>query len=164
MDYSPPGSSVHGIFQPRILEWVAISFSKGPSQSRDWTCISCKSSALQVDSFTTESLNYYYFLIVKNESTYCTKKDTPTPTISLLCMDNFYSFQKSGLLYPGSLSWITIIQTWCLFSVRKFSTNKYSTNKKQSHMIFHTLPNVSISFSMCANLRLLNEWNPSFYS
>ena len=27
MDYSPPGSSVHGIFQARILEWVAISFS-----------------------------------------------------------------------------------------------------------------------------------------
>ena len=28
MDCSPPGSSVHGIFQARILEWVAISFSK----------------------------------------------------------------------------------------------------------------------------------------
>ena len=31
MDRSPPGSSVHGIFQARILEWVAISFSKGSS-------------------------------------------------------------------------------------------------------------------------------------
>ena len=29
MDYSPPGSTVHGIFQARILEWVAIPFSKG---------------------------------------------------------------------------------------------------------------------------------------
>ena len=29
MDYSPPGFSVHGIFQARILEWVAISFSRG---------------------------------------------------------------------------------------------------------------------------------------
>ena len=29
MDYSPPGSSVHGILQTRILEWVAISFSRG---------------------------------------------------------------------------------------------------------------------------------------
>ena len=29
MDYSPPGSSVHGILQARILEWVAISFSRG---------------------------------------------------------------------------------------------------------------------------------------
>ena len=34
-DYSLPGSSVHGIFQARILEWVAISFSRGPSRPRD---------------------------------------------------------------------------------------------------------------------------------
>ena len=32
---NPPGSSVHGIFQARILEWVAIPFSKGSSQPRD---------------------------------------------------------------------------------------------------------------------------------
>ena len=32
MDCSPPGSSIHGILQARILEWVAISFSKGSSQ------------------------------------------------------------------------------------------------------------------------------------
>ena len=35
MDYSPPGSSVHGILQARILEWVAISISRGSSQPRD---------------------------------------------------------------------------------------------------------------------------------
>ena len=35
MDCSPPGSSVHGIFQARILEWVAISFSRRSSQPRD---------------------------------------------------------------------------------------------------------------------------------
>ena len=34
MDYSPPGSSVQEIFQARILEWVAISFSRGSSQPR----------------------------------------------------------------------------------------------------------------------------------
>ena len=39
-DYSPPGSSVHGIFQTRILEWAAISFSRETSQSRDQTHIS----------------------------------------------------------------------------------------------------------------------------
>ena len=38
---SPAGSSVHGISQARILEWAAISFSRGSSQVRDWTCISC---------------------------------------------------------------------------------------------------------------------------
>ena len=35
MDCSPPGSSVHEIFQARILEWVAVSFSRGYSQIRD---------------------------------------------------------------------------------------------------------------------------------
>ena len=35
-----PGSSVHGIFQARILEWVAIFSSRGSSQVRDQTCIS----------------------------------------------------------------------------------------------------------------------------
>ena len=40
-DCSPPGSSVHGILQARILEWVAISFSRGSSRPRDRTCISC---------------------------------------------------------------------------------------------------------------------------
>ena len=40
MDYSPPGSSVHGISQARILEWVAISFSRESSLPRDRTGIS----------------------------------------------------------------------------------------------------------------------------
>ena len=39
-DYSMPDSSVHGIFQARILEWVAISFSRGSSWPRGQTHIS----------------------------------------------------------------------------------------------------------------------------
>ena len=40
MDCSPPGSSVHGIFQAWILEWVDISFSRGSSWARDQTQVS----------------------------------------------------------------------------------------------------------------------------
>ena len=40
MDCSTPGSSIHGIVYARILEWVAISSSRGSSLSSDWTCIS----------------------------------------------------------------------------------------------------------------------------
>ena len=40
VDWSPPGSSVHGILQAGILEWVAIPFSRGSSRPRDWTRIS----------------------------------------------------------------------------------------------------------------------------
>ena len=41
MDCTPPGPSVHGILQARILEWVAISFSRGSSQPRNQTWVSC---------------------------------------------------------------------------------------------------------------------------
>ena len=40
MDSSPPGSSVHGILQARILEWVAMTSSRGSSQPRDRTLVS----------------------------------------------------------------------------------------------------------------------------
>ena len=41
MDCSLPGSSIHGISQARILEWVDISFSRRSSWPRDWTLVSC---------------------------------------------------------------------------------------------------------------------------
>ena len=40
-DCSPPGSSFHGNLQARILDWVAIPFSRVSSQLRDWTHVSC---------------------------------------------------------------------------------------------------------------------------
>ena len=51
MNCIPLDSSVHGIFQSKILEWVAIPFSRGSSQSRGWTW----SPALQADSLSSES-------------------------------------------------------------------------------------------------------------
>ena len=52
MGCSPSGSSVHGIFQTRILEWVAISYFRGPSQL--WTEPTCLASpALAGEFFTT---------------------------------------------------------------------------------------------------------------
>ena len=41
MDCNLPGSSVHGILQARVLEWVAISFSRTSSEPRDWIRVSC---------------------------------------------------------------------------------------------------------------------------
>ena len=46
LDYSPLGSSVHGISQARILAWVVIPFSRGSSWPRDRTCITCIGSPL----------------------------------------------------------------------------------------------------------------------
>ena len=60
MDCNPPGSSVHGILPERILEWVTISFSRGSSQLRDRTCISC----LPGRFFTTEPPGTPPFILV----------------------------------------------------------------------------------------------------
>ena len=40
MDCSPPGSSIHAIFQARLLEWVYIAFCRRSSRPRDWTQVS----------------------------------------------------------------------------------------------------------------------------
>ena len=50
MDCSPPGSSVHGILQARILEWIAMPFSRGSSQPRNRTSISYVSCTGQAAS------------------------------------------------------------------------------------------------------------------
>ena len=41
MDCSLPGFSVHGVFQARVLEWVAIAFSRGSSRPKDRSQVSC---------------------------------------------------------------------------------------------------------------------------
>ena len=59
MDYSPPGSSVHGILQARILEWVAMPFSRGSSQSRDRTQVSCIAGGFFSIWTTREAQEYW---------------------------------------------------------------------------------------------------------
>ena len=49
MDCSPPGSSVHGILQARVLEWVAVPSSRGSSRPRDRTPVSCLEGRLFTD-------------------------------------------------------------------------------------------------------------------
>ena len=69
VDCSPQGSSVHGILQARVLEWVDMLSSSGSSQPRDWTQVFC----IWGDFFTTESpgkpqgLHKYAFFINKDD-------------------------------------------------------------------------------------------------
>ena len=58
MDSSLASSSVHGILQARIMEWVAIPFSRGSSQPRNWTQVSCIAGRFFTIWATWESLNY----------------------------------------------------------------------------------------------------------
>ena len=65
MDSSPPGPSVHGILQVRILEWVAISFCRGSSQPRDWIWVARIASRLFTDWTTREDQCYYSRMLDK---------------------------------------------------------------------------------------------------
>ena len=56
MDYSLPLSSVHGILQATMLEWVAIPFSRGSSQPRDWTWVFCVAGRFFTIWVTMEAL------------------------------------------------------------------------------------------------------------
>ena len=72
MDYTLPGSSVHGILQTRTLEWAAMPFSRGSSPPRDRTCISCVSC---VGSQVLDLLSHqgnpglHYFFSIEGEGT-----------------------------------------------------------------------------------------------
>ena len=61
---SPPGSSVHGISQTRILVWVAISFSRASSPPRDWTNISCTGRQILYHWATGEALRFFIYMII----------------------------------------------------------------------------------------------------
>ena len=63
MDYTPPGSSVHGISQERILEGVAIFFSRGSSWPRDQTHVSCIGRQILYHWATREAPISYCYMV-----------------------------------------------------------------------------------------------------
>jgi len=81
IDCNPPGSSVHGIFQARILVWVAISFSRGSSGPRDWTQVSCIAGRVFIIWATREALSPHKALCLQ----LCFRfSGPPTPTPEML--------------------------------------------------------------------------------
>ena len=63
MDCSPPGSSVHGILQARVLEWVVISSSRGSSQPRDRTWVSCTAGMFFTVWVAREAPVYWWYAL-----------------------------------------------------------------------------------------------------
>ena len=66
IDCSPPGSPVHRILQAKILEWVAISFSRGSSWPRNWTQVSCIADRFWTNWATREAfsfISYSYWIL-----------------------------------------------------------------------------------------------------
>ena len=64
MDCSLSGSSIHGIFQASVLEWIAISFSRGLSWPRKWTRVS-RTAGKRFTVWATREAQLWYYLGVK---------------------------------------------------------------------------------------------------
>ena len=92
MDYSMLSSSVRGILQARILELVAIPFSRGSSQPRDWAQVSHIAGRFFAISATREAPEHTIF-ILKN-----IKKQSLAALGLGCCMKAFASFGEQGLL------------------------------------------------------------------
>ena len=69
IDCSPPGSSVHGISQARILEWVAISFSRESFWPRDQTWVSCIGRQVLYCWVSREPCSYHEYILIGKTGT-----------------------------------------------------------------------------------------------
>ena len=121
MDCSLTGSSVHGIFQTRILEWVAISFSRGSSRPRDRTRVSCiVGSCFTV--WATREVVTKWILLVRYESSikWIINKFNMSHTFKSLLVDYVIIY-----VYETNLCFIS--------SILQFS-----------FLLFHTSPSVFI--------------------
>ena len=130
MNCSLPGFSVHGIFQARILEWVAISYSMGSSQPRDWNPVSCVS---------------------------CTGRwfiTTVSRAAQNLLTTNLVENQRSFYL-DALLSWIrTQAEAWKL---RVLPENVSKTDSSKNSEIFFPIHALCPLIESCLNSCLCNE-------
>ena len=107
MDCSPPGSSVHEIFQARILDWVAISFSRGSSQPRNQTLVSCTAGKL----FTDWAIREAHFLIITSNH---------RPFLAFWCPYKLILiFKPRQIPYSGWSCLLTVLipQPWLYYKV-----------------------------------------------
>ena len=118
MDCSLPGFSIHGIFQARILEWVAISFSRRSFQPRDWTRVSRivwrRFTVWATREFTTREVCNYW-----NGWPIPSPRDLSNPGIKLgspaLQADSL-PVELQGIRVPGFQSIFFILKKKFLFS------------------------------------------------
>ena len=88
MDYSLHGSSVHGIFQARTLEWVAISSSRGYSWPRDWTHV----SGIAGRFFTVWATRDWFIFVCKRDTVPLWNLSTLYLWSSVLCLGPGWDF------------------------------------------------------------------------
>ena len=118
-DYSLPGHSVHGILQARVLERVAISLSRGSSQSRDQTCIFCNGRQILYCGAMREAPIYllmeYYFWFLEidigrciNTAAAAAKSLQSCPTLCDPIDGSPPGFPVPGILQARTLEWVAV--------------------------------------------------------
>ena len=123
MDCSPSGSSVHGISQARMLKWITISFSRGPSQLRDRAWVSC--------------ITGRFFTIWNTRE---------TPIISSSLFHNFHGFawfistlsQVIAAFLPGSI-YAFVNENQDVTKDQKLSSNLCCSSDVSSLIVFREL-------------------------
>ena len=119
MDCSPPGPSVHGILQARILEWVVIPFSRGSSQPKDQSRISCIAGRYLTGEPTGRPMYNYICvsLLISNAVPIfaCVRSSVLLDLISYLYMDDFLLLLHVGL--SRSFPICDLVSSWGVASL-----------------------------------------------
>ena len=110
LDCNPPASSVNGILQARIVEWVTIHFSRGCFWPRDWTQVSCIAGRVFTIWATRETPSQKLGIIVESSHLFC----TPFSQVNIPVVSAFKILQCACFcfcisanchkLHPGKLS------------------------------------------------------------
>ena len=129
LDCSPPSSSVHGIFQVRILEWVAISSFRGPSQPRDQICIPCVSyitgrlplnhwgsKMFLVKTNTLQSLN----LLKLNKHSWLLSKSGVRVANPSRSQKSSYHLTPAKYTVPPQIHWPQVLEDCSIYYWKKF--------------------------------------------
>ena len=98
MDCSLPGFSVHGVLQERILEWVAISFSRASPWTRDWSLVSCVGRWILYRWATKEAQLVFSKVPCKWNHIVCILLRLFSSTLLLVSAACFFLFLGSALL------------------------------------------------------------------
>ena len=115
MDCSPPGLSVSGILQARILEWVAIPFFRGSSWPRDWTWVSCIAGEFFTTWATRETNSYRYWYRWR----YWIKQSQSPP--QPLTLSQFKNTSISlEVTWTASCQVTIFIRDWLIHSIKTF--------------------------------------------
>ena len=147
---SPPGSSVRGILQARILGWVSMSSSRGYSWPRDQTCVSCllhwQTDSLPLNHLSKSVMVYY-------------SESAQIKLAKGKCVgDRVWEKSSTGFQLSLKQHWISAL--WCcLWSIFSFLHNSLQDVTEHSQVVGYEREGTAISWLFCIHvLTLLPTW------